>query len=92
MRHRESNDNCEPGATGWRHFRTYIGVTPRQRQSGTSVHGRTMMSRMGEQIPARSFILASLVVKRHSPTLKQFGQRLEANGRSKNGHGWSNHV
>lgn len=61
----------------------YIGVTPRQRQSGTSVRGRTMMSRMGNRQLRAALFLPSLVAKRHNPILKQFGERLQANGLSK---------
>jgi len=61
----------------------FIGVTPRQRQSGTSIRGRTMMTRMGNKHLRAALFLPSLVAKRHNPILKQFGQRLEANGLSK---------
>jgi|APAra7269097289_1048552.scaffolds.fasta_scaffold16399_1 transposase len=58
----------------------YIGVTPRQRQSGSSVHGRTMMSRIGSKRLRAALFLPSLVAKRYNPILKLFGNRLEANG------------
>lgn len=61
----------------------YIGVTPRQRQSGSSVRGRTVMCRMGNPRLRASLFLPSLVAKRHNPILKQFGARLEASGLSK---------
>jgi transposase len=61
----------------------YIGVTPRQRQSGTSLRGRTMMSRMGSKPLRSALFLPSLVAKRYNPILKQFCLRLEANGLSK---------
>jgi transposase len=61
----------------------YIGVTPRQRQSGSSVRGRTMMSRMGNPRLRAALFLPSLVAKRHNPILKDFGARLEAGGLSK---------
>ena len=58
----------------------FIGVTPRQRQSGSSVRGRTLMCRMGSRRLRAALFLPSLVAKRHNPILKQFGCRLEANG------------
>lgn len=61
----------------------YIGVTPRQRQSGSSVRGRTMMSRMGNPRLRAALFLPSLVARRHNPLLRQFGARLEASGLSK---------
>jgi transposase len=61
----------------------YVGVTPRQRQSGSSIRGRTMMSRMGNPRLRAALFLPSLVAKRYNPILKQFGERLEAGGLSK---------
>jgi transposase len=42
-----------------------------------------MMTRMGNKHLRAALFLPSLVAKRHNPILKQFGQRLEANGLSK---------
>ena len=61
----------------------FIGVTPRQRQSGSSIRGRTMMCRMGNPRLRAALFLPSLVAKRYNPLLRQFGARLEANGLSK---------
>jgi len=61
----------------------FIGVTPRQRQSGSSVRGRTMMCRMGNPRLRAALFLPSLVAKRHNPLLRQFAARLEASGLSK---------
>jgi transposase len=61
----------------------YIGVTPRQRQSGTSVRARTTMCRMGNSRLRAALFLPSLVAKRHNPLLRQFSARLEAGGLSK---------
>lgn len=58
----------------------FIGVTPRQRQSGSSVRGRTMMCHMGNRRLRAALFLPSLVAKRYNPILKQFAGRLEANG------------
>lgn len=61
----------------------FIGVTPRQRQSGSSVRGRTMMCRMGSGRLRAALFLPSLVAKRYNPILKQFASRLEGNGLTK---------
>jgi transposase len=58
----------------------FIGVTPRQRQSGSSVRGRTTMCRMGNSRLRAALFLPSLVAKRYNPILRQFGARLEAGG------------
>ncbi len=58
----------------------FIGVTPRQRLSGTSVKGRTMLSRTGRSELRRALYMPGLVARRHNPTLKVFGDRLSGTG------------
>lgn len=58
----------------------FIGVTPRQRLSGSSVKGRTMMSRTGHADLRRALYMPGLVARRHNPALKAFGDRLNAAG------------
>lgn len=58
----------------------FIGVTPRQRLSGTSVKGRTMMSRSGHRALRTALYRPGLVARRHNPALKVFGDRLKGAG------------
>lgn len=58
----------------------FIGVTPRQRESGTSVKGRTMMSRSGHGALRKALYMPGLVARRHNPALRAFGDRLAASG------------
>lgn len=58
----------------------FIGVTPRQRESGSSVRGRTMMSRTGHASLRHALYMPGLVARRHNPVLKSFGDRLSAGG------------
>ena len=58
----------------------FIGVTPRQRLSGSSVKGRTMMSRTGHSDLRRALYMPGMVARRHNPVLKIFGDRLSAAG------------
>lgn len=58
----------------------FIGVTPRQRLSGSSVKGRTLMSRTGHADLRRALYMPGLVARRHNPVLKAFGDRLNAAG------------
>ena len=58
----------------------FIGVTPRQRLSGSSVKGKTMMSRTGHSDLRRALYMPGLVARRHNPVLKVFGDRLSAAG------------
>ena len=58
----------------------FVGVTPRQRQSGSSVKGKTMMSRTGHSELRRALYMPGLVARHHNPTLKIFGDRLSTTG------------
>ena len=61
-------------------FAAYIGLTPRQRQSGSSVRGRTMISRIGCGELRASLYMPGVVAKTHNPILRAFAARLSANG------------
>lgn len=58
----------------------FIGVTPRQRQSGSSVRGRTMLSRTGHAALRKALYMPGLVALRYNPVMQVFGARLKANG------------
>lgn len=58
----------------------FIGISPRQRLSGTSVRGRTMISRAGHKALRHALYMPGLVARRHNAALKLFGDRLRANG------------
>ena len=58
----------------------FVGVTPKQRISGSSIKGRTMMSRSGHAPLRRALYMPGLVARRHNPVLKAFGDRLSAAG------------
>jgi transposase len=64
-------------------FAAFLGVTPRQRSSGSSVRGRTMMSRTGHEAMRTALYMPALVARRHNPLLKSFAERLQANGMAK---------
>lgn len=58
----------------------FIGVTPRQKLSGSSVHGRSIISRAGHADARRSLYMPAMVALRYNPKLKAFGERLRAQG------------
>lgn len=58
----------------------FIGVSPSQRSSGTSVRGRTMMSRIGNNSLRTALYMPGLVARRHNPLLIVFAERLLASG------------
>jgi transposase len=60
----------------------FIGVTSRQRQSGSSINGRTMLSRAGHTAARKSLYMPGLVAKRHNPVIKAMSARLERRGMS----------
>jgi transposase len=61
----------------------FIGVAPKERQSGSSVRGRTMMSKTGRSQLRKTFFMPALVALRYNPILIQMKQRLTASGKSK---------
>ncbi len=58
----------------------FIGVTPRQKQSRTSVNGRTTISRAGHSAARRALYMPGLVAKRHNPVIMAMAKRLESRG------------
>lgn len=64
-------------------FAAFLGVTPRQRLSGSSIQGRTMMSRTGSSTLRAALYMPSLVARRHNPLLRNFAERLLSTGMAK---------
>lgn len=64
-------------------FAAFLGVTPRQRSSGSSVKGRTVISRTGSTSLRATLYMPSLVARRHNPILHRFAERLAAAGMAK---------
>jgi transposase len=58
----------------------FIGVTPRLRLSGSSVRGRSMISRSGNERVRHSLYMPALVALKHNPLVSVFGIRLRAAG------------
>jgi len=59
------------------------GLTPRQRQSGTSVHGRPRLSKQGASQLRRILFFPAIVAKRHNPVIRAFAKRLAERGKAK---------
>ncbi|MFB9795284.1 transposase, partial [Shinella granuli] len=64
-------------------FAAFLGVTPKQRTSGSSVRGRTVMSKTGSTSLRAALFMPSMVARRHNPILRQFADRLLATGMAK---------
>lgn len=58
----------------------FIGVTPRLRLSGSSVRGRSTISRSGHALMRHSLFMPALVALRHNPLVRVFGGRLRQAG------------
>lgn len=58
----------------------FIGVTPRQKQSGTSVSGRTTISRAGHAAARKALYMPGLVAKHHNPVIVAMAKRLASRG------------
>jgi transposase len=58
----------------------FVGTCPRQRQSGSSLRGRTTMSRAGHKTLRTALYMPALVARRHNKPLKGFADRLEQRG------------
>jgi transposase len=59
------------------------GLTPRQRQSGTSVHGKPRISKQGSSQLRRILYFPAIVAMRHNPIIRAFAQRLLDRGKPK---------
>jgi len=58
------------------------GVTPKQFQSGTSVHGVPRISRIGNRRLRKALYFPAIVAMRYNPILQPFAERLRDRGKS----------
>ncbi len=61
-------------------FAAYIGITPKQHQSGT-FSGKTTISRLGDSRLRKALYMAALVAKRYNKALHCFVNRLQIKGK-----------
>ena len=61
----------------------FIGVAPREKQSGSSVRGRTSLSKTGRSKLRKAFFMPALVALRYNPILIAMKQRLTDAGKTK---------
>jgi transposase len=64
-------------------FAAFLGMTPKQRTSDSSVRGRTVMSKTGSSSLRAVLLMPSMGARRHNPILRQFADRLLATGIAK---------
>jgi transposase len=61
----------------------YAGLSPRDRRSGTSIHGRPRLCKTGNSRIRKALYLPALVALRFNPALRLFAERLTAAGKHK---------
>ncbi len=62
-------------------FAAFIGLNPTQRQSGSSVQGRSRMSKMGNSNLRKAFYMPAVCAKRFNPIIKEFCDKLKISGK-----------
>lgn len=60
----------------------FIGLNPRHQQSGTSVNGRSRLSKIGDARLRKAFYMPAIVAKNYNPALKDFAERLRGSGKN----------
>jgi transposase len=59
------------------------GLTPRQRQSGTSVHGKPRLSKQGASQLRKILFFPAISAMHHNPVVRTFAERLAKAGKAK---------
>jgi transposase len=62
---------------------SFLGVAPREIQSGSSVRGRTRMSKVGRSQLRKAFFMPALVAMRYNPAVKAMKERMLEAGKPK---------
>lgn len=66
-----------------RQLAAYCGLTPREKQSGTSVRKRPCLSKVGNARLRKALFMPAVCATRYNPDLKTFYERLIERGKSK---------
>jgi transposase len=66
-----------------RQVAAFVGVTPRQHQSGSSIHRPSRMSKQGNAALRAALYMPAVVAQRWNPRVRALAQRLEARGHCK---------
>jgi transposase len=59
----------------------YLGLNPRQNQSGSSIRGRTKISKMGDATLRKALYMPALTAIRYNPVIKAFAANLKQRGK-----------
>jgi transposase len=61
----------------------FLGLNPRQNQSGTSLNQRTRISKTGDASLRKALYMPAMVAMRHNPMIREFSQHLLLRGKPK---------
>ena len=61
----------------------FAGLSPRERRSGTSIHGHPRLCKTGNSRVRKALYMPAMVALRFNPTLRLFADRLLAAGKHK---------
>ena len=62
-------------------FSAFVGLNPKQHQSGSSVRGRTRLSKTGHSGLRKAFYFPAITAKRYNPVIQAFCERLKSSGK-----------
>lgn len=65
-----------------RQVAAYAGLTPSEHESGTSVKGRSRLSKIGNRRLRKALYMPAMTAMRYNPVLRTFADRLERKGKS----------
>jgi transposase len=60
---------------------SYAGLSPQKRQSGTSVRGRSKLSKIGNARLRKALYFPSMSARQHNPIVRTFCERLSIRGK-----------
>jgi transposase len=66
-----------------RQLAAFAGLTPRQRQSGSSVHGHSRLSKIGSKRLRKALYFPAIVAKTYNPVIANFFNKLLQRGKCK---------
>ncbi len=64
-----------------RHMASFCGLTPRHRQSGSSVRGKSRLSKTGSSRIRKGLYMPALVAMKHNPVVAALRERLQGYGK-----------
>jgi transposase len=59
----------------------FLGLSPREHRSGSSVQGRTHLSKTGNGALRKAFYMPAIVAKQHNPIIRAFCEKLKKSGK-----------